>query len=351
VSATVSTEWPLVGRDEVVERIDRFVSGEPERGLVFAGKAGVGKTRLRREVVARAEGHGHHVIQVAATAASSTVPLGVFAPHLRLPEGQSPAPSELLRAAQRSLALAAGSKRLLLSVDDAHLLDPLSAQLVHQAGLAEPHSVVVTLRSGEPTPDPVVALWKDELCDRVDTPPLGEAAMRELLAASLPGAEDEIQTRMIELAGGNALFLRELVLGAVEAGAVVPEDGRWRLAGELTASTRLQDLVAARLGALDRIEREVVELLAVGEPIGFRDLGRLAGTDTVEGLVRRGIIEVGSDGRREPARLSHPLLAETVRAGMGAPSRARHARRLSDALVERGLRRSQDALSAAALHL
>lgn len=351
MSATVSTEWPLVGRDEVVERIDRFVSGEPERGLVFAGKAGVGKTRLRREVVARAEGHGHHVIQVAATAASSTVPLGVFAPHLRLPEGQSPAPSELLRAAHHSLTARTGGRRLLVSVDDGHLLDSLSAQLVHQTAVVEPISVVVTIRSGEPAPDPITALWKDELCDRVETPELDPEAVRDLIQASLPGVEPALSDRLAGLARGNPLFLRELILGAVDSRAIRREGERWQLNGSLIDSSRFEDLLPARLGSLGEDEREAVELLAVGEPIGFEALAAMVGLQPLRELRRRGIVEVISDGRREPARLTHPLLAGSVRASLLPETRRRHSAALSADLRKRGLRRADDMLVAAGLDI
>jgi len=70
---------------------------------------------------------------------------------------------ELLRRAAAALVEGRGGARLALGVDDAHLLDDVSAALVHQLAATGSEFVVVTVRSGEPVPDPVVGLWKDGL--------------------------------------------------------------------------------------------------------------------------------------------------------------------------------------------
>ena len=48
----------------------------------------------------------------------------------------------------------------------AHLLDDASATLLHQAVTTGAAVVVATVATGEPAPDSVVALWKDELLAR-----------------------------------------------------------------------------------------------------------------------------------------------------------------------------------------
>ena len=49
---------------------------------------------------------------------------------------------------------------------------------------------------------------------------------------------------------GNVLFVRELVLGALDAGQLVEQHGVWRLTGALVATQRLHELVAGRLSGL-----------------------------------------------------------------------------------------------------
>jgi hypothetical protein len=73
-------EWPLTGRDEEFGAIAELVGGTEYRGVVLAGRAGVGKSRLAREAVSAAVDVGWSVRHVAATASGQSVPLGAFAP-------------------------------------------------------------------------------------------------------------------------------------------------------------------------------------------------------------------------------------------------------------------------------
>ena len=65
--------------------------------------------------------------------------------------------------------------RVLIGVDDAHLLDGLSAHVVHQLAQARGARLVVTLRTGGAEPDAMTALWKDGLLARLDLEPLSDA--------------------------------------------------------------------------------------------------------------------------------------------------------------------------------
>jgi len=53
-----------------------------------------------------------------------------------------------------------------------------------------------------------------------------------------------------EVSRGNALYVRELVRGAVEAGVLVRSPGFWRLDGRITASPSLVDLIVQRMEGL-----------------------------------------------------------------------------------------------------
>jgi hypothetical protein len=50
---------------------------------------------------------------------------------------------------------------VIVGVDDAHLLDELSAVLVHQLALRRAATLVLTVRTGQTAPDTVTALRKD----------------------------------------------------------------------------------------------------------------------------------------------------------------------------------------------
>jgi predicted ATPase len=140
----------------------------------------------------------------------------------------------------------------MVGVDDAHLLDDASATLVHTLATNGVARVVATVRSGEPTPDPVVALWKDELAVRIELQPLSGAEVAELLSETLSGTVDAATSRrLFEVTRGNVLFLREMVASGLSSGALVERAGVWWWEGPLRPGVALRDLIADRVGALD----------------------------------------------------------------------------------------------------
>jgi ATP-dependent Clp protease ATP-binding subunit ClpA len=71
--------WPLVGREAEFRATVGALTAKPERSLVITGPAGVGRTRLAREVLAFAEQRGHATAWATATSAAALVPLGALA--------------------------------------------------------------------------------------------------------------------------------------------------------------------------------------------------------------------------------------------------------------------------------
>jgi len=221
----------------------------------------------------------------------------------------------LLRQASQAIAGRAGpGRRLLLVVDDAQFLDDGSAALVHQLVQTGTCSVLASLRTPGPAPDPVTALWKDGLAERIDLGSWSEAETGGVLAAVLGGpvARGSVR-RLWEVSGGNALYLRELLVGAVDSGALSETGGIWSLRRPLSAPARLVELVASRLGGLAPETVAVIELLAAGEPLGMPVLEKITSPDGLEDAEARGFVQVGQDGRRTEARLAHPVYGEALR--------------------------------------
>jgi hypothetical protein len=97
-------------------------------------------------------------------------------------------PTHLLRQARRTLLADPGRTGVVIAVDDAHLLDPLSALLVHQIVLHGAATVMVTVRSGEPAPDAITALWKDGLLERLEVQALNRVEITVIESPGLDGA-------------------------------------------------------------------------------------------------------------------------------------------------------------------
>ena len=125
-------------------------------GIVVEGNAGVGKTRLLREVAAR---HAAKCRFVTATVSAGAYPLGVFGEFL---PGKPATP----RNADASVVDAVTAGRRVLVIDDAHLLDEESAQVVDDIVRGErPAVVVLGIRTGETLPAPIARLVRDDAVD------------------------------------------------------------------------------------------------------------------------------------------------------------------------------------------
>jgi len=338
-------QWPVVGRDAELRRLRVLVT--ERTGAVLAGPAGVGKTTLARACAAQAEADGMAVAIAVATKAASAWPFGALAPLLPA-ETETVEPgdeSRLLRRYATAIVERAGDRDLLLFVDDAHHLDDASATLLHQLAHTKAATVLVTLRSGMRAPDPITSLWKDGWLERVDLGVLDGEIVAELLIAVLGGpVRAQTANLFADACRGNPLFLRELVLGAVNAGDLEQRDGVWQLLSVLHPSSRLADLVDERLGRLEPAEHELLELVALYEPFGAKELDTLVDHETVEALERKAIITSRLDGRRLQIWLSHPIYGEATRSRIPAARRRALVRRRADVLETTGHRRRDDDL-------
>ena len=346
----MAATWPLTGRAEELSLIGGLLQRrDGPLGVVLAGAAGVGKTRLAREALAVAQQRGARTRWAAATASARALPLGAFAATLGV---VGPDPARLLRQASAALLAGAGRAGVIVGVDDAHLLDELSATLVHQLVLRRVVSVVLTLRTGETPPDAVTALWKDGHLTRLELQPLSQDETAALVEARLDGPLDSAAARRLwSVTQGNALYLRQLVDGELEAGRLHQLSGVWRWSGELALSPGLVELLSTRIGQMPDALNDVLEVLAFGEPLGVPLLVTLTDAAAVEQAEARGLIEVYPDGRRLQARLAHPLYGEVRRAQMGMLHARRLRGRIARALADTSEGRAGDTLRRALLTL
>ncbi len=347
--------WPLIGREAELERIAGFVAGRDLNGVVLHGDAGVGKTRLARDAMARAAGGGAVTRWAVGTATAANIPLGAVAHLVSLPEaGPVPSPFVLLRQTADRLTAEADGHPLVVGVDDAHLLDPLSALLVQQLALVGTARLVLTVRSGAPVPDALVSLWKDDVLCRFLVEPLSREQTSLLVRAALGGAvESATLGRLWEITQGNPLFLRHVVEGELEAGRLLETSGLWQWRGTMAVGSALTELIKARTSGLDPGSRQVLDHLAFAEPLGVALLEELAdaGVGELNDLERRGLVRTEAADRRFEARLAHPLYGEVLRSEASLVQARTIALAVAEAMTRRGLRREGDVLKVASLHV
>ena len=217
--AMLDTRWPLAGRGEELSRLTAALVAR--RGAVITGPAGAGKTTLAMMCLQLVRDREISVARTTATYASQRLPFGTLAPivppDLGVDRLSRDGHGQLLRFYARAVTAGAGGRPLVVFVDDAHLLDDGSATLLHHLALTQAATILVTVRTGESAPDPVVAMWKDALAERIDVGALDDAAIEELLVAVLGDPVDEASVRhLADRSRGNPMYLRELVTGAVE---------------------------------------------------------------------------------------------------------------------------------------
>ncbi|MGO9960534.1 MAG: hypothetical protein ACLP50_31935 [Solirubrobacteraceae bacterium] len=257
-----------------------------------------------------------------------------------------------MRGSAAALRDSAGDRPLVVGVDDAQLLDPVSAALVLHLASAAATFVLATVRTGEPCPDAIVSLWKDAGAQRLELAALSDRETDEMVESIVGGPVEEGALRWAwETSRGNPLYVRELVLGALGGGALAQVSGLWRMPARPPISASLTELISARMAGLADGERRVLELLALGEPLTVDALAELVGVDAVVSTEARGLVSIDAARAGQQARLSHPLYGEAIRSSL--PSlRAREIRlTLADRIQAQGELAAGDSLRAARLLL
>ena len=193
---------------------------------------------------------------------------------------------------------------------------------------------VALLSSGAPIL--LLAMARPELTERraewpvmLRLEPLGAAEAEELIPQGISGG---LRAEIARAAGGNPLFVEEMVAVAGDAG------------GEVVVPPTLQALLATRLDQLDPAERAVLERGAVEGEVFHR--GSVQALTDEEGqvtprlasLVRKGLIRpqkpqlAGEDG----FRFRHLLIRDAAYAGLPKATRADLHQRFAAWLEDRG---------------
>jgi DNA-binding CsgD family transcriptional regulator/tetratricopeptide (TPR) repeat protein len=296
----------LVGRRAELSALGaalaRAAEGSPSAVLV-AGDAGVGKSRLVTETVARAVGEGFAVLTGRCVDAAAALPYLPFSevvgqvaaaapevlaehPELRRllpgPGGAEGAPDrelgqlrvfDAMLAALGALATAAPT---LLILEDLHWADRSSRDML--AFLlprlwGQRLVVVATYRSDDlhrrhPLRPVLSELVRLPAVERLELAPLDEATTLALVGALADGALDEADVRAVaRRSEGNAFFAEELVSATAIAG--VPHG--------------LADVLLARIEALSPPTQELLRLAAVsGRRVAHATLAAVSGLPEAE---------------------------------------------------------------------
>jgi DNA-binding CsgD family transcriptional regulator/tetratricopeptide (TPR) repeat protein len=277
----------LFGRTAEVETL-RAVLRRAARGTgaaaVIEGEAGVGKTRLLRDLVTHARETGATVWYGRAEELARSRPFGVLAEAFA---GTAAPAVDLLRAVASGrpppdnsnvqylvaedllnhIEQVAAAGPTVLALDDVQWADP--ATLLTVLGLTRrfarlPIALVVALRPfpGSTALDRLLESLHQLGARHVRLGPLSEDAVAELLADALDAAPGPHLLALIRRAGGNPFYLHELVRALSGGGELVVRDGVADI-GEATFPVTLGTTILRHLRFLSEDAVTVLEQAAV----------------------------------------------------------------------------------------
>lgn len=301
--------WPLTGRLEETRLIDAALASAELSGIVIYGDAGVGKSRIAREALSNAAGAARETRWTVGTSAARALPLGAFARWVGTSDADSVA---LVGRVIDGLTAVPGDRQVLVCVDDAHLLDGLSGFVLQQIVQRRAAKLMLTVRTGPAVPAEVLAALDRGRFERLDLQPLSREESGQLLTAALGGPPDpDAAQRLWRLTRGNVLYLRNIVEQEVNQGRLARSQGYWRWSGEPVMAPGLVELIEARIGALPPAVSQVVDVLAVAEPVQLEVLTAITDAVSVADAESRGLITI--DAADQEVRVAHPLYAEVRR--------------------------------------
>jgi DNA-binding CsgD family transcriptional regulator len=358
----------LVGRDEELailrDELRRAEAGELRCVLVLADP-GVGKTRLGQEFLTRQRGR---VLGLAARAhpLSQTMGFGLWAEalerHLRGLDRQQlhslcgaftrdlasvlrsaaavsetvaehePPRMRLIEGLSFVLRNLAAERPVAILLDDIHLADASSWQLLHYLGGTLRDSPVVILAAARPAElaktrigtELALRLEQEGVLRRLQLAPLAREEIAELARSAL--GRDTVPSALVvwltERARGNPLFALGLLHALVDEGAdLAAPDLR-------SVPESLSERIHARIAEMIEPERATLEMLAVvGSRVGLSELVALTARpldrlgSIIESLVESRLLSEEQLARELTYELAHPLVQEAIYERIGTVRR------------------------------
>jgi hypothetical protein len=335
---------PLVGRDRALARLRR-IAGETRQQrrahvVLVVGEPGMGKTRLLEELRFAEREPAPAVLEATFHEVERGRPLGPFLDATRglLPDGHHPADPgsadrehlfETLAGLLRRGAEACGLALLVL--DDAHLADPSSAELLHFVIRTSTRAPLLTVLSCRPAElqenadlgRTLAALRRHHPVEEIALDPLEPEAMRALVEAAAPGCTPDA---IVRDSAGVPLVALELARCTSHADAL---------------PRSLADLVVGRLAALPESTQGLVRWAAVIEQGPLELLEACAGAEVVDFVgaldvaVRYRFLRIDpSFEGRGTFRMDHALVSRVIYESTSSMRRAAMHRVIAECMSE-----------------
>jgi adenylate cyclase len=352
-------------------RETRFVGREWEMGAItgifsrsingngsvvgVVGPAGIGKSRIVREVCSAAEAAGVEVCMTYCESHTTDVPFHAAAGLVRAAAGATGLEGEDARAAVRARLAGADSEDLVLLDDLLGIGDPAAilpqvdpdsrrrrlVAMVNTAALTRNTPVVYVIEDAHwideiseamiaefltvipQTPSLVLTTYRPEYCGALARAPRSQTIALEpldnsqisSLSTELLGADPSVAGLadvIAERAAGNPFFAEEMVRDLTERDVLVGGRGCYMCTDAVTGvrvPSTLQATIAARIDRLDPAAKRALNAAAVvGTRFGPRMLGSLGINAALDGLVQAELVDQIAFAPKAEYAFRHPLI-------------------------------------------
>jgi adenylate cyclase len=347
----VGREWEM---DALAGIFSRSING---KGSVVGvvGPAGIGKSRIVREVSSAAAAAGVEVCMTYCESHTTDVPFHAAAGLVRAAAGANGLEGEDARAAVRALLAGADSEDLVLLDDLLGIGDPAAVlpqvdpdarrrrlvAMVNTAALTRNTPVVYVIEDAHwidevseamiaefltvipQTPSLVLTTYRPEYCGALAHAPRSQTIALEpldnsqisSLSTELLGADPSVAGLadvIAERAAGNPFFAEEMVRDLTERDVLVGGRGCYLCTDAVTGvrvPSTLQATIAARIDRLDPAAKRALNAAAVvGTRFGPRMLGALGINAALDGLVQAELIDQTAFAPKAEYAFRHPLI-------------------------------------------
>jgi class 3 adenylate cyclase len=393
-STLVGRKWEMVAAEAL---LDRAIDGHGG-GLGMVGSPGIGKSRLVREVTAKAAARGVEVFTAFCESHTTQIPFHAVARLLRAATKVEGLDAHAARAHIRDRNRDADAEDLLLFDDLLGIADPDSAlpkidpdarrrrltALVNTAALARENPAVYVIEDAHwidevsesmiadfltvipQTPSLVLITYRPEyrgaLSQVVDAQtivlaPLGDSETAALVLGLLgpdPSVRELGQT-IADRAAGNPFFAEEMVRELAERGVLRGQRGAYVSSAdiaEISVPATLQATIAARI---DRLDPKAKRTLCAAAVLGARftlDLLTALGVEAVvDDLLAAQLIDQVRFTRQPEYVFHHPLIRAVAYESQLKSDRAELHRRLAGAIESRDPAAAEENAALIAEHL
>ncbi|MGW4116143.1 AAA family ATPase [Actinosynnema sp. NPDC004786] len=300
--------WRFVARDGLLDRVAAVLAAPRPTPLVFTGEAGVGRSTVLELAAGLVDENTDALVPLRGTPGRLATLREHLSPDLPLPRSGG------LGVVVAALERHAGGRRPVVLLDDAHLTDHATVQVLRDLHFRTGAVLVLTLRTDRfPGPDPLDCLRYDPGLQRVEVPPMTLDEVASLASDVLGGPVSAAAAEALRaVTGGNPALLRRYLTAGATRAAMSRGDGPGLSLGDVPhEGVELDERGRERLREAVRHAWRELSLDVLDQVCR---LARLTGEEAAVSLVWPQVLLLRGNAREALAQ---------VRETEGAPSEAR----------------------------